>query len=383
MKTLVTLIFFIASISASLAEPQILRAPVNADYSDFLKNADSRCDSCSLLLTVGGKPEANTSSLVYVRSQKDKKDETKSEIQAAYFQANPRANGGEAVSVNDFLGFKMPTAQIADIQASEFHTGNALRSVATRGTLQARATMIVSRSSPVDTSILIRNGGDANFIVEQASEEIDRFVANMEQIRNRRYSQDVTVFDFTPRSDAALKAMELSGPAFIWRFLSGRISSLFSSYGKAEAIGPRSKAALLKRLSDPTGGVVVLYAHSDGTSILLDTDDGVVKLTPDDISAVGKAAGGRLPPIILLNCETRPVLAPAFLSAGSPLVMTTDQQLGIFEAGNFIAQFAKALYIGGQDVIDAYYTAQKIANPTRLRPIAMEGFVPKKAPSAS
>src|SRR5262249_13179018 len=153
------------------------------------------------------------------------------------------------------------------------------------------------------------------------------------------------------------------------RFFSRRISAIFYSYGKPEVIGQRSKDALLQRLRDPAGGVVVVYAHSDGKDIWLDTDDGVVRLSQEDIAAAGKVAGGRLAPIILLNCETRSALAPAFLDAGSPFVATTDQQLDLFEAGSFISQFAKALYIGNEDVLDAYFTAQQIANPNRLRPI--------------
>jgi hypothetical protein len=164
--------------------------------------------------------------------------------------------------------------------------------------------------------------------------------------------------------------MEVDGPALTWQLFSARISLIFSSYGKPNVIGQRSKDALLARLRDPTGGVIVLYAHSDGRDVVLDTTDGIVRLTPDDIAKVGRAAGGQLPPVILLNCETRTELGPAFLAAGSPFVATTDQKLGLFETGSFVSQFAKALYLGKQDVIDAYFTAQQIANPTRLRPIA-------------
>lgn len=164
--------------------------------------------------------------------------------------------------------------------------------------------------------------------------------------------------------------MGVSGPAFLWRYISSQVSSVFLSYGKPEVIGQRTKAALLRRLQDPTGGVIVLYAHSDGENIILDTDDGIVPLTPDDIARAGRGAPGGLPPIILLNCKTRPVLGPQFLEAGSPFVATTDQKLGLFEVGSFITHFARAMYTGGQDVVDAYFTAQQAANPYRLRPIA-------------
>ena len=382
MKSFFLILLFAFLTSSASAAPQIQRAPVDADYVDFLKNADKRCDSCELLLTVRGDSQPHTSPLAYVRAKNAKKDDG-TEIQAAYFQLakdNDKDSGfstGKA-SVTDYSAFGVATERLKDAQASNFYTGDALRTIATHNALSPMATIIVSRSNPVDTSanfgpidtsILIRYGSSSNFIIEQAS-EIPRFAANMKRLHDRRYSQKITLFDFAPRSRAAIKNMDLEGSALIWQLFSTRISLIFSSYGKPEAIGQRSKDALLARLKDPTGGVVVLYAHSDGKDIVLDTADGVVRLTPDDIAKVGKAAGGQLPPVVLLNCETRAVLGPAFLAAGSPFVATTDQKLGLFEAGNFVSQFAKALYVGEQDVIDAYFTAQQIASPTRLRPIA-------------
>jgi hypothetical protein len=363
-------LLLILSLGTSRAEPQLQRVPIETNYPNFLQNAASHCNACEFYLTPKPKTRNTAPLLAYVTSRKMKNDPTKSEIQAAYFRLNGNSDGNsDPLSLEDYFGFQLPTENLEDAQASDFYTGGALRSIATRDVLKAGATMVVSPSSSIDTSILIRNGGGADFIVEQQTGDELKFAANLKRLRDRQYSQKVTLFDFTPRSRAAVREMNLDTPALVWRAFSARISLIFTSYGKPEVIGQRSKTALLERLRDPGGAAIVLYAHSDGADILLDTDTGVVRLTPNDIAEVGAAADGRLPPVILLNCETRPILAPAFLAAGSPFVVTTDQKLGLFEAGNFVSHYAKALYVGDQDVIDAYFTAQQLANPNRLHPI--------------
>ncbi|MDE5441087.1 hypothetical protein GWG65_06375 [Bradyrhizobium sp. CSA207] len=387
MKALSFTFFFLLSIMSSAAEAQILRTPVDADYVDFLRNADARCNSCELLLTIPDETP-RSSSLAYVRAKTAKSGET--EIQAAYFKlgTGTDASGKNAV-VNDYLASAIAPQRLKDAQASKHFQANALRAIAAHKALAPNATIVVSRAdpfdasakaSPIDTSALISFGSAASLIVEQVS-EVPQFAANMKWLRERPFSQNVTLFDFTPRSRDAVKQMGVDAPPLFWQHLSRRVSATFRSYGKSDVIGPRTKKALLSRLKDPTGGVVILYAHSDGEKIWLHTDTDVDYLTPDDIKEVGKAAGGRLPPIILLNCETRAALGPQFLAAGSPIVAATDLKLSASAAKNFISQFAKALYVGKQDAIDAYFSAQKIADPSRLHPI-VENEAPDRAAKA-
>src|SRR5581483_795331 len=361
---------------------QIKRVPVNVDYVEFLANADRRCDECELLLTVGN-PKPNVSPLCYVRA-KPKKGGSDAEIQAAYFtlHANQKQNdpslSAPKAAVNDYQDFSLPQEHLLDAKASAAYTGDYLRKIATHKALAPKATFIVSHlnpydseagMSPIDTSLLIKYAKSDNFIVEQQS-GIRQFAANMQRLRAREFSQNIKVFDFTPRSSAAVSSMRVEGPALVWRAFSRSVASMFRSYGHPQVMGARTKQALLDSLATQAlGGVVVLYAHSDGTKIILDTETGIDELTPDDIAAVGKRTGGRLPPIILLNCETRARLGPAFISAGSPFVATSDQKLGLVSTSRFISRFAKAMYVDKEDVLDAYFTGQMIAGPTHLHPI--------------
>jgi hypothetical protein len=369
MKYLVLAIFVVFFVSTSHADQQVLRRPAAVDYAAFLKDADTKCNECEFLLTSSGdKAQAGVSGLIYVRTQAVKGKDDRSEIQAAYFRLQ-NGNDREPFSLSAYGAYGIATDRLKNVQASDFYTGEMLRSIATSPTLAPGATFVVSHAAPADASILIRHSSSTNFVVEQASDSA-RFSANMKRMREREFSQKVTVFDFTPSSRFATRSMGVNGPAFVWKVFSSHVSSVFETYGKPEVIGQRTKAALLRRLQDPTGGVIVLYAHSDGKDIILDTDEGVVHLTPEDIVQAGRTAPAGLAPIILLNCETRAVLGPQFLSAGSPFVATTDQKLGLFEVGSFISQFARAMYVGGLDTIDAYFVAQQFANPNRLRPIA-------------
>jgi hypothetical protein len=359
---------------------QLKRVPVYADYMDFLENADKRCNECELLLTVRNtKPQG--SPLCYVRA-KPKKGGPDAEIQAAYFALDRdqklKSSSSPRAAVDDYQSFSLPSDHLLDGVASAAYTGDYLRKIATHKALAPKATIIVSRlnpydsevaMSPIDTSLLIKYAEGDNFIVEQQS-GVRQFAANMQRLREREFSQNVMVFDFTPRSTAAVRSMQVDGSALIWRAFSRSVASTFRSYRQPQVLGARTKQALLDSLATQAlGGVVILYAHSDGKNIILDTENGIEQLTADDIEAVGKITGGRLPPIILLNCKTRGILGPAFLSAGSPFVATTDQQLGLPSARKFISAFAKAMYVGKEDVLDAYFTAQMIAGPTHLHPI--------------
>src|SRR5450755_4564106 len=102
-KFLLFVLIAFYSFTAS-AQSRIQRAPVAADYIDFLTHADSRCDSCSLLLTIRDE-RPHISQLAYVRAKLAKKDD-QPEIQAAYFKLNqPNAANGaptDKFSVNDY-----------------------------------------------------------------------------------------------------------------------------------------------------------------------------------------------------------------------------------------------------------------------------------------
>ncbi|TAT88236.1 hypothetical protein ELI54_08460 [Rhizobium ruizarguesonis] len=366
MSRLFVILFLSVIGSIAHAEPQVIRKPVDTDYAEFLKDADEHCNGCEFALMPPGAPES--AQLVYLRAMASEGDKTKSRLQAAYFHVDTQPAGDPTTEITDYLESEFP--QTDDPYLSTFRTKDALQQVPQRTAVAKQATFVVSGNLPVDTSLLIRNSRTSDFVVEAVSDG-HRFDANMKRLRERAYSQNVTIFDFTPTTAAAAKEMNVANWPLAWRFFSAQLRLTFHNYGRTEVLARRSKTELLKRLRNPDGGVVVLYAHSDGEKIWLDLGSGKMEyLTADDIKKIGQETNGRLPPVILLNCQTRAALAPEFLQAGSPFVATTDQQLDLFEIGSFMSAFAKALYNAKQDVIDAYFTAQDIANPNRLRPIA-------------
>ncbi|MBY3378929.1 hypothetical protein [Rhizobium laguerreae] len=360
----ILLLGVIASIAH--AEPQVIRKPVDTDYAEFLKDADEHCNGCEFALMSPGAPKS--AQLVYLRTKENESDKTKARLQAAYFHLDTKPAGDPITGITDY--FESEFAHADDPYLSAFRTKDALQQVPQRAAVAKQATFVVSGNLPVDTSLLIRNSRTTDFIIEAVSDG-PRFDANMKRLRERAYSQNVTIFDFTPTTAAAAEKMGVAKWPLAWRFFSAQLRLIFYNYGKTEVLAHRSKAELLKRLRNPDGGVVVLYAHSNGETISLDVGGGKMdELSAADIKKLGEETNGRLPPVILLNCQTRAALAPEFLKAGSPFVATTDQQLDLFEIGSFMSAFAKALYNAKQDVIDAYFTAQDIANPNRLRPVA-------------
>jgi hypothetical protein len=360
MRILACILIAITIIGQACADTQLLRIPVNANMYKFAMSAEQHCNLCEAILMSPEKREPMP--LAYVRSKIF--GSNKSEIQTVYFSV--KANGDTRTA--GWRTKEYTTDELNDTTNSFVYTYGAMQEIVRKEALLPNGTIIVAPKSAVDTSLLIRAGGSGNFIAEQVSEP-KRFAENLTRLRERDYSQKVTVFDFTPRSRQALRTMGLPGGSLTWRFFSWDVYRSFAKYDRSDVFGRRTKEALLKRHEDSSGGVVILYAHSDGNDIILDTDEGIVRLTPSDINSIGERTGGRLPAIILLNCETRPILGPAFLAAGSPFVATTDLPLNLRETASFVKEFADSLFAQKQDVIDAFFSAQRKANPTRLRPI--------------
>jgi hypothetical protein len=360
MKFLLFLLLSITIVASAFAEPPIQRVPVNADMRNFVLNAEQACNLCEAFLTPRGQP--NTAALAYVRSKV--MDANKSEIQTVYYSVTPELKP----KIDGYNLSSFSTDKLNDTTNSFVNTYPAIQNLVSKDVLSADATIIVAPNGAVDTSLIVRAAGPSNFVAEQVSEP-GRFAENLRRLRERSYSQDLSVYDFAPRSKTALQRMNLPGSSLTWRFFSWDVDRAFARHNRRDVFGRRTKEALLKRLEDSSGGVVILYAHSDGNDIVLDTDDGIRRLTPNDIELAGKKTGGRLPAIILLNCQTRPVLGPAFLAAGSPFVASTDASLTLPETARFISNLADSVFAGKQDVIDAYFSAQQKVNPTRLHPI--------------
>lgn len=248
------------------------------------------------------------------------------------------------------------------------YTGKALRDIANNEALSPDATLIVDGDSGVDTSLLTKYAEGNQFVVEQRS-NAKKFHLNLLRVRQRLFSSKLSVFDFTPTSNEAIRDFNVAGTVGEWRGSSQKIERIFARLDQRKALQPRTVEALRSRLLDPEGGVVVIYGHSDGDSIWLDTDDGISRLTPEDIKEIGETARGRLPAILLLNCHAESLLAPAFLDAGSPFVAATDKPMTLTEATKFLDSYAKRVFRDSQDVIDAFYNSAD-ALPFRMRPMA-------------
>lgn len=366
---ILALIVFSILLSVSAHSQELQRVPVSADYLNFISKADEQCNSCSVLLLPGARP--NTSSIVYVRSTLDKSKKDSISLEAGYFkEATSNKLSIPSFEINDFYGSApISLANTNNPYLIEHYAEEYAKEIMVNPALKSNATFIISRDSKVDASLFIKYSGQRNFIVEQYSNNV-KFDLNMRRMAARSYSQDVKIFDFTPRTSKAIAAMKASGTSLQWRYFSWRLQGILETSGLSGALGVRTKSALVERLSDSSGGVIIVYAHSDGESIFLDTDRGPTKLTMDDIKEIGKKSSNKLPPVILLNCNTRSGLARTFIDAGSPFVATTDYELQVEDAVRFIRYFARALQIEKNDVIDAYFAAQSRSNLVGLRPIA-------------
>lgn len=358
-------IVFVLSLVASIAFAQgkLERVPVEADFRYVIDNATNLCNA---LLSPKPKPKSLSIALV---GSKSGDDADNAAIASAYLGLSDQSTTPLIPSAKQYQEIKVPTRKLTDTDNSRAYQSKPLAQLINDQSLSNNATIIVRANSQIDTSLLIENARSGQMVIEQQS-NAQEFHQNLTRLRQRQYSQNVRLFDFTPQSDSAISQMNVKGSSKEWQKFSEKIRNTFNRLGKENVVKRRSLEALVEQLRDPTGGVVILYAHAEEGRIWLDTDTGIQYLTVADIEEMGRAAGGKLPPIILLNCQARATLAPAFLKAGSPFVVATDKPLGLDEAAKFIDRLAKSVFSDRRDVIDAYYEAQRITKPYRLRPIA-------------
>jgi len=201
----------------------------------------------------------------------------------------------------------------------------------------------------------------------------ERFAFNMKRLQNRAISHRIELFDFSPHSAAALKEMQLPVTDIkSWAAHSSAITKLSYKFRK-EGIHQCSPAVdeLFSALSDQNGAVVILYGHSDGTSISLHTSTGVVHLRTEQIlEQLGPWGAGAWPPaVVLLNCEASPRLVEAFLEAGSPIVFASDRKLPINQITPFLEEIFSRMQ-KGSDVIDAIFDAISTKGPVRMTPFS-------------
>jgi hypothetical protein len=345
------------------ADELIQRRPGDANYAYLTSHSRSLAEDCAAILL--GAPK-HSCSIALVQSRRASSADANAQIEVTYGALSTSAAGATG---KDDVVKKIAESELLDTDNSAAYTGTFLRSILARQSFMLNGTVVIAKDSDVDTSILVEAASSTQFVIEQHSLP-ETFARNMQRLRARRHSTKLSVFDFTPRTLDAAITMGVDRDLAKWRGFSKRIAESFSKLKQANVVEPRSRATLARRLADSRGTVVVLYAHADGDYVFLDTDDGVVKLSAQDISDIGVRAGGNLPPVILLNCEARAHLAPAFLDAGSPFVVASDKPLQVEEVANFMDHLARGIFREGRDVVDAYFNAQREAKPYRLRPIA-------------
>jgi len=287
-------------------------------------------------------------------------------ISAFYFESSPGRPMG--IGAKTVRNVEIPEKNLSDATNSKVLTGKQLTKLGSDSMLQKDATLMVLKGSQVDASLLVNNATENQIVIVQESDP-SRFGANISRLASRDHSTDLAVFDYSPMSDRAITEMGVNGTLSEWRGFSDGIARDFRVVGAANAIKSRDIQTLLRRLKDSQGGVVIIYAHSDGNSLYLDTDAGIVKFGVEDIKKLSVETGGKLPPIVLLNCNAAPLLGSAFLNAGSPLVMATDMPLGLGEARTFLKRVAQEVFVRGSDVVDATYDAQSKSGPFRMKPM--------------
>ncbi len=358
-----TFVLFATSVFADSVE----RRPTSIDYEHVVDNSAELIGLCAALLSP--PPEKGSCDLAIVStSSSSQSSENKVEIVSGQFEFDERSLYRQKPVPAGYDFDEIDKSKLQDSTNSETYTGQILKRIVNNEALSNDATLIVDGDSNIDTSLLVKYARGNQFVIEQKTSS-ERFNLNMLRLRQRLYKNELSVFDFSPATDDAIRDFGVGGTAREWKRFSRRIETMFSTADTRQALEPRTLEALRSRLLDSTGKVVVIYGHSDGESIWLDTDNGIERLTPEDIREIGEAAGGRLPPILLLNCETESVIAPAFLSAGSPFVAATDKPMTLTDATRFLSSIVTKVYGDKKDVIDAFYdSGNKL--PFRLRPMA-------------
>lgn len=343
------------------------RIPMVADYTKLILASEPSFEMCSKLLM--GPPKADTCSVLLVRSS-NQPDDVHSKVEAVAFRKNVGVNGAATDALAGYERHQIAQTKLDDLQNVDTYVRPIMKQLIDKKRIPDDATVVVTKGSQVSASMLIPHARERQFIIEQES-FARRFGDNLKVIAGRKSSSALAVFDFAPRSQAAIDAMGGDiGNLRDWQAVSKEIDrTLRTRSHHKQGLETRTLAALEARLKDPEGGVAVIYGHSNGEKVFLDTDEGIVTLGPAEIRRIGEASGGKLPPIILLNCLTRSTLAPAFLAAGSPIVMTSDRPLPIVGIATFIDKLSKQT-IAGHDVIDSFFDVQRAMNLAGLRAVA-------------
>jgi hypothetical protein len=361
------LALLVISLSASSQQPLIKRKPVEANYEHLAGDAPRIAGECAALLSV---PPDRSASIALVSSKREGGIvNSGAQIDAAFVNPSPQSPRFLPAVARDYSFHSIALEKLTDSDNSRVNTDRVLRGIATRRVLKQDATIVVAGKSDVDTSLLVDAAAPSQFVIEQVTES-KTFDRNMEWLRARQYSQNAVLFDFTPRTKEAIQRMGVDADLKRWQSFSRKVHKSFADRKQGPSVGNRTVKALFDRLTDPSGSVVVLYAHSDGKSLVLDTDEGVVTVTADAIRDLGHRANGSLAPILLINCEARAVVADAFLHAGSPFVAASDKPLQLDEAAKFIDSYASLVFDSKYDVIDAFYDAHRDTKPYRLSPLA-------------
>jgi hypothetical protein len=344
--------------------------PANADYANLVLQIDATINSCKNVLMT--PPKSPDCPVMLVKAASEPEGQLVAISALSFGGKREQLTFLTSRSLSGYMRETIPARQLDDRMNRDAYVRPAAKRIMARDGLSADATVVVLKGSRLNAASLIQQSQGSQFIVEQES-LAKQFAANLDKLKRRVPSSQLTVFDFSPRSAEAMESLGLNKDELRdWRRMSERIEGSLKVTGDKRAAGIRTLAALEARMKDINGGVLILYGHSDGQQIFLDTDEGVKQLTAADISRLGDAAGNRLPPVILLNCKTRAVLGPAFLAAGSPFVGTSDVALPIVDIATFIDRLMQSV-AKGTDVIDAFFDVQKVVNLAGVRGIAAAG----------
>jgi hypothetical protein len=380
VRKLLIVFAVILSLCASADDRGLRRIPVVADFADLTERIGVVCNACAALLSPPPPPKSVPLAIVRSIQVKDKPDE--GAIEVAYLNPSTDTNGNSYFHASGYFKEDFATRRLTDTDNSPAYTESTLARAMKDPGLADYATIVVPQASTIDTSLLIRHSGPRQFVIEQRTSPTV-FAANLGWLRSRPYSTRLSVFDFSPRSRESHATMQVDGTLAEWKEASNQIRKSFDRLGASSANSGPDFTALVTRLKDSVGEVVIIYAHSDGKNILLDTSDGIRKLGASEIEQIGREAGGKLPPVILLNCRADALLADAFLKAGSPFVVATDKALSLDQAVPFLERLAIGVFGEGKDVIDAYFDAQRDVMPFRVRALASDEVGVRDAPSSN
>lgn len=233
-------------------------------------------------------------------------------------------------------------------------------------------TVITPYEKYLDMPLLIKNLKKNDFAVKMVSSP-ERFEFNMERIRNRKSTKRVVFFDFSPHKISSMEEMNLPTKDLQgWKANSYKIKKLINKSKIEDIHQPESTIdGLFQELSKDNGAVVIIYGHADGKNMFLDTPNGVVTLSRERIiEELGEfGEGAWLPPVVLLNCESEPILAEAFLEASAPIVFASDQKIPIYQVYEFLKELVSSLN-KFEDALDAIYDAIQKKGPSRFGPIS-------------